>query len=256
MPVTAIVLAGGLGTRLRAIIDDRPKVLAPAAGRPFLDFVLTNLAQQGIKHVRLSTGYLAEQIRAFAGIGEPWGLKISYCEEEIPLGTGGALLKSSLDLDERTFYALNGDTLFLVDLKRLWRIHHKYRPAATIGLRLVNRSDQSQRGCVTLEKDGRIRGFDEKPARKRRDKGEILINGGVYLLERTVFDNIPADTKFSIERELFPQLARQGQLVGDVQPGYFADIGLPQSLDKFEADLHNGVVPAKLLRKWEENESA
>ena len=114
LPDTAILLAGGLGTRLSPMVPDRPKVLAPAAGRPFLDYLLTYLAAQGTQRVILSIGYLAEQIRTFASDGRQWGIEIEYSQEDEPLGTGGALRLASERLTGGAFFALNAVDAFVL----------------------------------------------------------------------------------------------------------------------------------------------
>lgn len=234
-PVTAIVLAGGLGTRLRRAVGDRPKVLAPAAGRPFLDYVLAYLAGQGIEKVILSLGYLADQVLAFAADGRRWGLEIGYSIEDSPLGTGGALRLAARGL-QTPFFALNGDTLFLVDLETLWRAHRAAQATATIALLPVD--EGGERGCVVVDSSGKILSFSEKPA----GGGPALVNGGVYLLEPTALAEIPEGRPVSIEREIFPRLAAAGCLFGQVLPAYFADIGTPRSLAAFEADVAAGIV--------------
>jgi NDP-sugar pyrophosphorylase family protein len=238
MPTTAIVLAGGLGTRLRGAVGDRPKVLAPAAGRPFLDYVLAYLAGQGIKKAILSLGYLAEQVMSFAAGGKRWGLAIDYSVESTPLGTGGALRLAARGL-QTPFYALNGDTLYLANLESLWGAHPRAQAAATIAL--LTLAEGRERGCVALDVSGKILSFAEKPAGGGLAAG-ALVNGGVYLLEPTALAGIPEGRPVSIEREVFPPLAAAGRLYGQVQRAYFADIGTPHSLAAFEADVASGKV--------------
>ena len=234
-PTIAVVLAGGLGTRLRAAVADRPKVLAQAAGRPFLYYILNFLARQGLQQVELCVGYLAEKVREFAGDGRAWGLQIGYSQEETPLGTGGALRKASAQM-ESPFFVLNGDTLFLVDLSALWLAHCSTQPLATVALLPVQ--DGSGRGCVTLTENGKITSFDEK----QPVAGLALVNGGVYVLEPGALDSVPTGQPASIEREIFPRLAAKGHLAGQVQPAYFVDIGTPESLLAFEQDLVGGLI--------------
>jgi NDP-sugar pyrophosphorylase family protein len=235
LPASAVVLAGGLGTRLRSIVADRPKVLAQAAGQPFLNYILNYLASQGLQQVVLCVGYLADQVQDFAGDGSAWDLHINYSLEDNPLGTGGALRKASIQI-EGPFFALNGDTLFMVNMSALWLAHCSIRPLATVALLPV--SDGSARGCVTLDENNRIISFNEKPAAT----GVALVNGGVYVLEPGALDSVPANQPVSIEREVFPDLAAQGLLAGYVQAAYFTDIGTPESLLAFEKDLLAGAV--------------
>jgi NDP-sugar pyrophosphorylase family protein len=239
-PNVAVVLAGGLGTRLRTTIADRPKVLAPAAGRPFLDYVLEHLAQQRVREVILCVSYLAEQVKAFAGDGQRWGLVVRYSEEQTPLGTGGALRQASARL-YRPFFALNGDTLFAVDLRELWEVHSRLDALATVAI--LRTTEGRVRGCVKLDPDGKIVSFDEKPEQAQ----ESLVSGGVYVLERQALARIQPGQVVSLEREIFPHLATDGKLAGLVCSAYFADIGTPESLSAFEQDVISGrslgVVP-------------
>jgi NDP-sugar pyrophosphorylase family protein len=255
MPTTAILLAGGLGTRLRAVIADQPKVLAPVAGRPFLDYLLAHLAEQGITHVILSTGYMGEQVRAFAQEGKRWGLQIDYAQESKPLGTGGALSDASASI-EAPFFALNGDTLFMVNLNALWLAHQDLNVWGTIALRSIpaNTPGWQSRGCVrlvgqdhtsTIQMDsGLIQTFAEKPtsapAATLGDK--VLVNGGVYVLEKSALADISPGQQVSIERQVFPKLIAQDMLAGQIQQGYFADIGTPESLAVFGQDVKKGKI--------------
>jgi NDP-sugar pyrophosphorylase family protein len=258
IPKTAIVLAGGLGTRLQRAVPDRPKVLALAGGHPFLGYVLSYLANQGITDVILSIGYLSEQVRAYAGDGSRCasrGLRVSYCQEEQPLGTGGALCLASEPLSH-PFFALNGDTLFLVDLDSLWQAHCASKALATIALYAASDAERGSRGYVRLSKEagrgthGRIVAFDEKAFDEasadlvaNSQKGKTLVNGGVYVLEKDALGSIKPGERASIERQVFPILAASGQLAGQIQSGYFADIGTPESLARFESDVAAKVIP-------------
>jgi len=234
-PNVAVVLAGGLGTRLRASIADRPKVLAQAAGRPFLDYVLEYLARQGVREVILCVSYLAEQVKAFAGDGQRWGLVVRYSEERTPLGTGGALRQASVGLS-RPFFALNGDTLFKIDLRKLWEAHTRLEALATVAI--LRTAEGRVRGCVKLDPDGKIVSFDEKPEQAQ----ESLVSGGVYVLERQALAKILPEQSASLERQVFPRLAAEGQLAGLVCSAYFADIGTPESLSAFEQDVFSGML--------------
>jgi len=256
IPSVALILAGGLGTRLRAVLADRPKSLAPAAGKPFLHYVLNYLHQQGLRRVILCVGYLAGQVRDFAGDGQHWGLEVTYSLEQAALGTGGALRQASAGLDE-PFFALNGDTLFSVDLYALWEQHARLGSLATVALLRVADSNTagSARGCVRLAEDGHILAFDEKPAETphrgvstrrvvstRRDiPAPFLVNGGVYVLEPSALAEIQPGQAASIERDVFPRLASRRQLAGHEQSAYFADIGTPESLAAFERDVLDGL---------------
>lgn len=246
MPSDAVILAGGLGTRLRPAFADRPKVLAPVAGRPFLDYLLTHLRNQGVRQVVLSIGYLAEQIQSYVGDGEWWNLRAGYVREEQPLGTAGALRLASLDL-EGPFFGLNGDTLFLANFQELWRVHRSHPSAASVCLKPSE--DPSQRGRVSVDPNGRIRTFEEKASQGACQQSGWLVNAGLYLLEPHALAGIIPGEAASIERQVFPQLARQGELYGQVQEAYFADIGTPESLAAFERDVLAKHTPLQGLLK-------
>ncbi len=232
---TAIVLAGGFGTRLRPLLSDRPKVLAPAAGLPFLHYTLTYLASQGIDEVILSIGYLADQVRAYAGTGSSWGINVKYVEENFPLGTGGAARLASAGLLE-PFLVINGDTLFLVDIASLNQAHSRVGTPATLCLRLM--ADIEVRGQVEIDAAGMIRNFNEKPQKQ----GPALANGGIYLFDPGFLDLIPENQPASLEKDLFPALAHAGKLSGYIQDAYFCDIGTPESLAAFENDIQTAKV--------------
>ena len=246
MPTTAVILAGGLGTRLRPAFADRPKVLAPVAGRPFLDYLLTHLRNQGLHQVVLSIGYLAGQIQSYVGGGERWDLRAGYIREEQPLGTAGALRLASQGL-EGPFFGLNGDTLFLADFREFWHAHRSNSGAASVCLKPAE--DPSQRGWVALDSLGRITSFEEKSGQESVQQPVWLVNAGLYLLEPCALAGIAAGETASIERQVFPELAKRGQLYGQVQEAYFADIGTPESLESLERDLLAKDEPLKGLLK-------
>jgi NDP-sugar pyrophosphorylase family protein len=254
MPDTAIILAGGLGLRLRPAVADRPKVLALAGGRPFLHYLLTYLADQGMRQVILSVGYLAERVQDFVQDGQQWGLKITCIHEPEPLGTAGALKLSSQGL-QLDFFALNGDTLFQIDLADLWRFHHSKPALATIALRRIapEGGEYNQRGFLRLDENGMIVSFTEKPGlpgpsssdqairQTQREANGLLTNGGVYLLTPAALDDLEPGQHASLETGIFPELAARRQLAGRLQSGYFIDIGTPKSLARFEKDLEEGM---------------
>ena len=261
-PETAIILAGGMGTRLRPALSDRPKVLAPIASRPFLDYLLAYLSRQAIRHVILAVGYLAEQVVSFAGDGQRWGLRIEYSFEEQPLGTAGATRLASQGLSD-PFFTFNGDTLFLVSLDELWREHTLRKVSATVSLRKIalEANDHYQRGCVKLDEKGMITAFDEKPAQSMpASTSQILTNAGIYVFSSETFSDLMPDltssqevgsavsrsdggqaVSFSLEKQVFPMLAERQRLAGCLQEGYFVDIGTPDSLAAFERDIQKGV---------------
>lgn len=225
---TAIVLCGGLGTRLPEVSATRPKPMADVAGTPFLEILLGHLRAQGIARVVLSTGYKSEIIERHFGDGRRFGLDIRCVREPEPLGTAGAL-RLALPLVGDRALVLNGDTFVDVDVDALLRLHRELADRAT--LVTVERPDASRFGRIRTDGQ-RITGFEEK----RPDASPGLISAGVYVLERSVIADIPAGRAVSFEREVLPALLASGAPVGAFRhDGYFEDIGVPESLAAFRA---------------------
>ncbi|MGH8516664.1 MAG: nucleotidyltransferase family protein [Panacagrimonas sp.] len=218
---TAVILAGGFGTRLAAVVSDVPKPMAPIAGRPFLERLLDRLASQGIARAVLAVGYRSQAIRAHFGAGRA-GMELHYSEETEPLGTGGALRRAFESQDLQRAIALNGDTWCDVDLRALARTHDAAGTVAT--LTLVHQPDASRFGTVEVDAHGRVAGFREK----RPDAGPGLINAGVYALDRGVFDLAPAHARFSFENDVLQARATEGRFAAHVAAhATFIDIGVP-----------------------------
>ncbi len=226
--VTGAILAGGLGTRLRPRIADRPKVLAPVRGRPYLAYLLDQLAAAGVRRVVLLTGYLAEQVRQTVGDAHA-GMRLAYSVEPVPLGTGGALRHALPYLSSPTCLLLNGDSFCAAPLPDFADFHR--RRAADASMVLVRRRDCSRFGRVHLSPDGRVLRFEEKPP----DGGPGWINAGVYLLQRALIEEIPPDRPLSLERDLLPGWLGRRRLWALPCRGRFLDIGTPESYARAEA---------------------
>ncbi|MBI3945599.1 MAG: D-glycero-beta-D-manno-heptose 1,7-bisphosphate 7-phosphatase [Armatimonadetes bacterium] len=227
--MTAVILCGGLGTRLRPVIGDLPKILAPIAGRPFLHSLLAYLRGQGITDVVLATGHGAAAVAACGGDGSARGLRLRYSEETEPLGTGGAIRLAAPQIGSDPFLVLNGDSLVGADLARTVAFHQERGARATLVLAEV--PDKTRFGSVLLEPDGRVAGFVEKGA-----SGPGRINAGIYVMNREVLQAIPAGRSVSVEREVFPALVGRG-LYGLVAPGPFIDIGTPEAFAEAQRRL-------------------
>jgi D-glycero-alpha-D-manno-heptose 1-phosphate guanylyltransferase len=214
----AIVLAGGFGTRLRGIVDDVPKPLAPVAGRPFLAWLLDALAGQGLRRAVLATGYMGDQVEA--AMGTAWrGMALAYSREQAPLGTGGAITLASQRIDGDAFFVLNGDTWLTLDYAAFDKATQE--SGARLGMALAAVPDVSRYGAVRVE-DGRVTGFAEKGHR-----GPGHINAGVYCMQRSLLDGCPAAQAFSFEnRVLAPFVAREN-VAAYAGTGDFIDIGVP-----------------------------
>ncbi|MBI4354278.1 MAG: D-glycero-beta-D-manno-heptose 1,7-bisphosphate 7-phosphatase [Candidatus Omnitrophica bacterium] len=218
--MTAAILVGGLGMRLRAQLPGRPKALAEVAGRPFLSYQLDRLKTAGIKDVVLCTGYRGEQIQQ--AFGDSYGpMRLRYSQEAAPLGTAGALRQALPLCKTDVVLAMNGDAFWDADLQAFWRWHH--RRGAVTSIVLMWAADTSRYGRVRIDRAGCVQGFDEKSV-----AGEGWINAGVYLLGRQVIEAIPSDGPVSMEHDVFPTLAGRG-LYGYCSRGRFLDIGTPES---------------------------
>ncbi len=220
--VSALILAGGLGTRLRTAVADRPKALAEIEGRPFLSYLLDQLLALGVRHVVLCTGYLGEQIEA--AFGTHYGsLVLEYSHEAQPLGTGGAVKYALPKCPSNPMLVMNGDSYCVADLNAFWTWYQQRRIAT--GALLLTHVENGQRyGQVQMSDRGRIVAFQEKGAVDQPG----WINAGIYLLDQALFTAVPDQQAVSLERELFPSWLARG-LHGYPSNGDFIDIGLPQS---------------------------
>jgi D-glycero-alpha-D-manno-heptose 1-phosphate guanylyltransferase len=221
------VLAGGLGSRLAGVAGDCPKVLADISGRPFLFYLLDQLASAGVRRTVLCTGYRAEQVRA--ACGDRYGsLSLRYSRELEPRGTGGALRLALPLLDSDPVLALNGDSFCAVDLTAVLAGHYASRAGAT--LVLVWSEDCSRYGRVEFDDAAHVTRFVEKGI----EAGPGWINAGVYCLSRSCIASIPPDRAVSLEHEILPSLVGQG-LYGSSLGGRFLDIGTPSSYSEAAA---------------------
>jgi mannose-1-phosphate guanylyltransferase len=232
IPQQAVILVGGEGTRLRPVTSRVPKPVAPVVERPFVAYILHNLARHGVRRAIFSTGFLAEAIEAVIGDGAQYGLEVAYAVEDEPLGTAGAIANCERLLDDASFYVFNGDVLSDVDLSALAATHVDKGGMGTIFLTPVE--DPRRYGLVELREDGSVESFLEKPGEW---DGSALINAGVYVLEPEVLEMIPRGRLFSIERGVFPKLASVGSLYGYVDHGYWRDIGTPDSYLQAHFDI-------------------
>jgi D-glycero-alpha-D-manno-heptose 1-phosphate guanylyltransferase len=225
----AIILAGGFGTRLRSVLADVPKPMAPLHGKPFLAYLLDYLQSQGVRHVVLSVHYLREQIEAY--FKHAYGdITIQYAVEDKPLGTGGAIINSLPLIDpSRPFFVLNGDTFLKMDYRTMLVLHHQQGGMISMALRRL--SDCSRYGVVMTEQD-QVTSFIEQGGGYPG-----LINAGVYLFNANLLRSRQFPEKFSFERDfLFPEVAiikPQAYVVDD----YFIDIGVPEDYERAMKDF-------------------
>lgn len=225
----AIVLAGGLGTRLRSVVSDIPKCMAPVAGQPFLHYILTYLENSGITHVILSLGYKHESIEEYVNKNS-WSFSVSYSVENGPLGTGGAIKLALTKAKEDQVLIMNGDTFFEVDLDAFYHFHSLKKAEISIALKLL--TDFDRYGNVQTDKDEKIIAFSEKqPCRQGQ------INGGIYLINRDTIMMKTGKEKFSFETDVLQKYADSSSLYGFICSGYFIDIGIPEDYAKANIDF-------------------
>lgn len=219
----AIVLAGGLGTRLRSVVSDRPKVMAQVAGAPFLSWIIKALKRNGVTRVVLSVGYLHEQIVSYFGeIYE--GVEVVYSVESEPRGTGGGLLLASDMLKSDTFLVLNGDSWCATSLVDFQEWHFSNKSNSSVLLAQVD--NVGRYGSVDVSEDGVIRQFLEKS--NSSEPG--WINGGIYIFERSILEKFKQKLNHgSIEKDILPELVRDNSLLGFKANCPFIDIGTPES---------------------------
>ena len=225
----AIVLAGGLGTRLSGIVSDVPKPMANIGGRPFLEYLLDYLVEQGTEQVVLAVSHKGEMIREHFG-DRYRGIPLEYSIEDEPLGTGGAIRQALESIPDDEVVVLNGDTLFHVDFAALAEIHHSGNALLTIALKQV--ADCGRFGRVEISAKGVITEFMEKSA-----TSSGWINGGIYMLDRRLLDDFPMPVKFSFEQDLIePNIA--GIHPAAYQSGaYFIDMGVPADYERAQREI-------------------
>jgi mannose-1-phosphate guanylyltransferase len=231
MTLPAVILVGGQGTRLRPLTDRTRKDMLPIVDRPLLAYTFEHLARHGVEHAIISCGYLPDQIEHAFGTQHD-GMALEYAVEDEPLGTGGAIGFAGREL-EGSFFALNGDSLREADLGAMIAFHRESGAKATILLTPV--ADPSRYGLVRTAADGRVETFLEKPRPEEIDTD--LINAGLYVLEPEVLDLVPPDRAVSIERDVFPRLADEGSVFGIELPGYWLDVGTPETYLQAHRDV-------------------
>ena len=222
--ITAVVLCGGLGTRLQEVLPNKPKVLAEINGVPFIYYLLGKIEKTGCRNVILCTGHLAEQVESLLG-NKYRELTIVYSKESNPMGTGGALLNAEQYIATNYALVMNGDSFVECDFRDYYYWHIKV--GANISMIVKETSDTSRYGSLSLGEKDRITQFQEKVCNYER--AGKFINAGVYLMDHQIFQKIPKTFPVSLEKEVFPNLLSDG-LFGYRIDGHFIDIGTPQSL--------------------------
>jgi len=227
----AIILAGGFGTRLKAVIADIPKPMAPVCERPFLAFIMDYLAKNNFEKVVLSIGYKGEMIQDFFGTHYK-GITVEYAEEATPLGTGGGILNATKTCSDEAILVLNGDTFFDVDILAFANFYRENKADLVLGLKPMQ--DFERYGTVILNDENRITKFQEKQYRKTG-----LINGGAYILTKAIFEKqgFTIGQKFSFETDFLEKYVVELAFYGFVSDTYFIDIGIPEDYAKAQVDF-------------------
>lgn len=237
---TAMILCGGLGTRLRPLTYILPKPMLPVGHRPLLEFQIGYLKKYEFDRIILAVGYLQEQIVRYFAYGEKFGVKIIYSSEKEPLDTGGAI-KNAEKLITSDFLVMNSDVVFdALNLQKLLSFHKDNKAVATVVV--TKMQDPSRFGVVELDERDRIVKFIEKP--KGALKGSRWINAGVYALSPKILSHIRRDKRASIEKNVFPRLAAQGKILGFKYEGYWSDVGTQEDYMRVSRDVITGRLKA------------
>jgi mannose-1-phosphate guanylyltransferase len=239
----AVILVGGLGTRLRPLTCNTPKPMIPLVNQPFIESMLIRLREQGIDEVVLAVQYLAERFVEALGDGARLGLKLHIIEEPEPRGTAGAVKHVEHLLDGTTF-VFNGDVMTDLDLRAMLAYHREKQSKVTISLTPVD--DPTQFGLVEMEKDSRVQRFLEKP--RAEDITTNLINAGTYIIEPEVLRYVPPGQFYMFERGLFPVILQTGDpMYGFPSRAYWTDIGKPQTY----LDVHHDILIGKVRHAFQ-----
>lgn len=222
--VDAVILCGGMGTRLQSIVSDYPKALAPIAGRPFLDILLERLYGHGLRRIILCVGHLKEHIKRHVAASTHSAVsEILFSEEEELLGTGGGLKRAECLLQSESVFVMNGDTFCKVDFSELYQFHCERRAALSMVLVKNEGGDDGEYGSVVVGEEQRITGFREK-----NSIGEAALrSAGIYLMQKGIFSRME-DGNFSLENDFFPHMVADGDCYGFITDGTFIDIGTPE----------------------------
>jgi D-glycero-alpha-D-manno-heptose 1-phosphate guanylyltransferase len=226
----AIILAGGFGTRLQKVVNDLPKSMALINDKPFLEYLLNFLTGQGIQKIILSVGYKREMIQDYFKVRYKQ-VTISYAIEEEPLGTGGGILNALEQVEGDSVFALNGDSMFRIDLQAMQHLHQKTGADLTMALRYLD--DTSRYGTVRIDNEKRVTGFFEK----NQDSEPGYINGGIYLINKNFMVSSSFGKKFSIEKDCFEKCYNNSKIFGYPARGYFLDIGIPEDYMKAQDEF-------------------
>lgn len=222
----AVIMVGGLGTRLRPLTETRPKPILPILDKPCLSYLIESLVKAGISEIILACGYRSDMLEATIGDGSAFGVSIVYSYEDLPKGTAGAMKQVENRLDD-TFVAVNGDTFVDVDIKKELDVH--FKTGATITLALTHVKNPCEFGIARVDDDGRILEFKEKPAPE--EVFSDLVNAGIYVVEKKVLADVPPNKFYDFSKDLLPVLMKKREKIQSYMlEGMWKDVGRPMDL--------------------------
>jgi len=223
-----VILAGGLGTRLRPLTEKTPKPMVEVGGRPFLEYIVRHLERQGFRRLLILISYLGEHVQQYFGDGRGWGVQIDYCRELTPLGTGGALRNALEKLDEE-FLLLYGDSYLPIDYRRVVQVFRSSRSSALMVVYDNNLTDTGVKNNVAMDDDRYVTQYDKVSS----NPGLKYVEAGALCFQRHVFQSLPGDQVISLEQSLFSRLIGKRELRGFITSQRFFDIGTPERLLEF-----------------------
>lgn len=229
-----VILCGGLGKRLRAVLGNRPKPMAEIGGRPFLDILIDYAVNFGFKRFILCIGYMSEVIKIYYKNRKGLSAQVFFSEEKRPLGTAGAIKNAEALIRSSPFLVMNGDSICKLNLSDFLNFHRNKK--ALFSMALVKSKGADDCGRVNIDGLQRILSFDEKIKTKQND----LINAGIYLLENRIFSMIPSNKKFSLEYDVFPKIVKR-EFYGYITEEKLTDIGTPARYEEAKVILGNSM---------------
>lgn len=252
MSITALILAGGAGTRLRPLTYHRPKPMVPIANKPILQYQMELLRRHGINDIVLCVGASTDSVRDYFGKGDALGIRIHYSVEDTPLGTAGAIRNAEQFLKDGSVLIMNGDGLVDYDLSAVIGFHKNKNADATIGLMKVPAPTPC--GIVKMDDDSRVTSFEEPDKEQKKilgteadATGYALVNAGVYIISAELLGSIPTGLEFSIEREFFPSVIENDRKVyASLLRGKGLDIGAPSQYLNAHHELLSGRIDAEI----------
>ncbi len=249
-----IIIAGGLGTRLRPLTYPRPKPLVPVANRPFLEYQVALLRRHGVEDIVFATNYMADKIEAHFGDGSRFGVRMRYAPEDKPLGTGGAIRNAADQFPGEAVCVFNGDVMTDFDLSAIFRFHGEKQAIATITLSEVPAPNPF--GVLLLNANGRVEDWVEPSEEKKKalaldhdalPEGTDLINAGFYVFSPEFIARIAPGVPSSVERDIFPPLlAEKGPVYGIAPGGFWMDVGRAEQLVIATQAVVSGAVKTEL----------